>query len=94
MSKLSEIIEESEKEFDEEFPSPDGQDFIGNERISKLKSFLHAHSLKMIAGFEELCESKKLLEADDMTKYPRAGGYNLALQDLLADLKILTIKKS
>ncbi len=36
------------KEFDKEFPSPDGHDFIGTERISSLHNFLHklAHKIK------------------------------------------------
>ncbi len=29
-----------DERFDAEFPSPDGQDFIGMERISSLKAFL------------------------------------------------------
>ena len=29
-----------QEEFDKEFPSPDGRDFIGMERISSIKSFI------------------------------------------------------
>ena len=36
----SQFIEERENEFDKEFPSPDGSDFIGMERITDLKRFL------------------------------------------------------
>lgn len=31
-----------EKEFDDEFSSPDGRDFIGMERISRIKSFIRS----------------------------------------------------
>jgi hypothetical protein len=42
--KTMKILTDIEKgimdEFDREFPSPDGQDFIGMERISSIKSFI------------------------------------------------------
>ena len=45
-----------QEEFDEEFPSPDGRDFIGMERISSLKSFI---STQKELSFEEGVKSEK-----------------------------------
>ena len=69
-----------DERFDAEFPSPDGQDFIGMERISSLKAFLRKELADQKAKFDLLIAKEMNIANKEGTPTSRLTSLAIALE--------------
>ena len=91
MTPITQTIKEKEKEFDIEFESPDGHDFMPTCRISSVKSHItqsHIALLESVVGAVESMEGITI-ENRDSTKTELLNKQDILteLQEALKELK-------